>query len=123
MCDLVSEIVRLGGPARLPPEPTTTRVYGMARDVLSHFFAPEDTDMIIDTIVYDGRNRAATATTIAGLRGGVMHNYVVTAVSLSGESNRSSPAVSVSTCPTAPTNFTSVAETSTSKSVLPFHSA
>ena len=83
---------------------------GVSEDVLEHFLDPLETDMVIDTLVHDGRGSTTAGATLSGLSGGVMHEYVVGCVSLAGEGERSG-AVLVSTSPLSVDGVVSVSQT------------
>ena len=77
--------------------------------------------MVVDTVVFDGRMDAATATDrtteLNNLSGGMTYTYSVGAVSSSGESDRSA-ALDVSTCAPAPSGLVSVSQTTTGTVLL-----
>ena len=74
---------------------------GVSAAVLDHFLDPAESDMVVDTLVFDGRGSTGVSTVLSGLSGGVEYTYVVGAVSSAGEGERSA-AVAVSTSPAAP---------------------
>ena len=80
---------------------------GVSEDVLDHFLDPAESDMVIDTLVHDGRGSTDVSSVVSGLSGGLEYTYVVSALSLSGEGERSD-SVGVSTSPGAPSEFGSV---------------
>jgi hypothetical protein len=84
---------------------------GVEEHVLDHFLDPLETDMVIDTLVYDGKSNAMPEVTLtASLVGGEQHEYVIGTVSLAGEGERSA-VVTASTSPAAVTSLTSVSQT------------
>ena len=89
---------------------------GVGADVVEHFLDPEDQSMVLDTLVYDGRNDVTTATDpsteLNGLQGGSLYTYLVGALSDAGESDRSA-SLAVSTAAPAPTGLVSVSQTTT----------
>jgi hypothetical protein len=89
---------------------------GVGADVVEHFLDPEDESMVLDTLVYDGRNDVTTATDptteLNALEGGSLYTYLVGVLSDAGESDRSA-SLDVSTAAPAPTALTSVSQTTT----------
>ena len=89
---------------------------GVGADVVEHFLDPEDQSMVLDTLVYDGRNDVTTATDpsteLNNLQGGSLYTYLVGALSDAGESDRSA-SLAVSTAAPAPTGLVSVSQTTT----------
>ncbi|MEC7000881.1 MAG: fibronectin type III domain-containing protein, partial [Actinomycetota bacterium] len=77
---------------------------GVSEDVVEHFLDPAESDMVIDTLVHDGRGSTDGRAVLSGLSGGVEYTYVVSAVSDAGEGERSE-SVAVSTSPAAPTGL------------------
>ena len=83
---------------------------GVSPEVLDHFLDPAESDMVIDTLVYDGRGNVDVRTTLSGLTGGTEYEYVLGVMSEAGEGNRST-SVTVSTSPAAVSGLRSVAQT------------
>ena len=67
-------------------------------------------------MVYDGRSDSTASATLSGLSGGVEYAYVVATMSSAGEGDRST-ALSASTSPPAPTDLSSVSQTTSSISL------
>ena len=72
--------------------------------------------VVVDSVVYDGRTVPTPSTTLSGLSGGVEYAYVVATMSSAGEGDRST-ALSASTSPPAPTDLSSVSQTTSSISL------
>jgi hypothetical protein len=85
---------------------------GVSEQVFDHFLDPADNQMVVDTLVYDGKTNLAVTTTVAGLSGGRSYTFVLAAVSQAGDGNRSVP-LKASTSPPAPTGLSSPSQTTT----------
>ena len=66
--------------------------------------------------MYDGSDSTTTSTTLAGLSGGISYAYTVATLSSAGEGDRST-ALLASTSPPAPTDLSSVSQTTSSISL------
>ena len=89
---------------------------GIPDSALQTMLSGSTDKVVLDSVVYDGRSDSTASTTLSGLSGGVEYAYVVATLSSAGEGDRST-ALSASTSPPAPTDLSSVSQTTSSISL------